>query len=367
MSGFYLSYEWLHWTRPSGPPAALPKGIDRTYVTTPEGPLELLCARPAIPMSKVPVVFAHGGMGSAWVWTQYMLFLAQNGITSFAVSTRGHGESWHPSFLRMLYGTTKRMLGNDLVAGIKAVEAMERSEVVLVGHSSGGGLSQFIVNEGDVQVKGLGLLAAVPGTGSYVSPVAVTTPLASLTSDSLDVYLNWACFDPWFAIRMVFHGWHSNSPLSHPFLTRRAFFSDEYPEENLIEFQKHASRYESFLWPLGMMCPFVNARRLLGDIRDWGHGSERILVMAGTEDKLMTRDVQVKAASTYRTAYLTLVAEKKIDDKDRSIEMLEGEGGLDTGGCGVRQAWVPGAGHHVQNDVQWKVGAAKLLAWLRQL
>ena len=95
-----------------------------------------------------------------------MQYLAQNGVTSYAVSTRGHGESWHPNFFRMLYATTKRMLGNDLVAAIKEVETKEGSEVVLVGHSSGGGLSQFVVNEGDVKVKGLALLDAVPGTGS---------------------------------------------------------------------------------------------------------------------------------------------------------------------------------------------------------
>jgi len=116
------------------------------------------------------VVFAHGGMGSAWVWHEYMRYLAANGITSYAVSTRGHGASWHPSFLRMLYATTTRDLADDLVAGVKAVQEREReetgSEVVLVGHSSGGGLSQFIVAEGDVRVKGLGLLGAVPGTGS---------------------------------------------------------------------------------------------------------------------------------------------------------------------------------------------------------
>lgn len=166
---------------------------------------------------------------------------------------------------------------------------------------------------------------------------------------------------------MVFHGWHSNSPLSHPFLTRRAFFSDQYPEEDLIEFQRHSNRYESFLWPLGMMYPFVNARRLLGGIRGWGHGSERILIMAGTGDKLMTQGVQVKAAKTYRDAFSALVDEKKIDEDSGSVRKLEGEGGKDNGGCGVRLAWVPGAGHHVQNDVQWKVGAAKLLAWLGQL
>ena len=174
---FYLSYNWIYWTRPSGPPSTLPAGIERSFIQTPHGPIELLCAKPNSSSSSSKrrittassnvVVFAHGGMGSAWVWTPYMLYLAQHGVTSYAVSTRGHGESWHPAFLRMLYGTTKRDLGDDLVDGIKAVQAREGGgEVVLVGHSSGGGLSQFLVNEGDVKVKGLGLLGAVPGSGS---------------------------------------------------------------------------------------------------------------------------------------------------------------------------------------------------------
>lgn len=176
---FYLSYQWLYWTRPSGPPSSLPTGIERMFIKTAGGNIELLCAKATKPTSKTPVVFAHGGMGCAWVWIPYMQYLQERGIASYAVSTRGHGESWHPSFLRMSYATTKRMLGDDLLAGIKAVERMEGSEVVLVGHSSGGGLSQFIVNEGDVKVKALGLLDAVPGTGSY------------------QVYYNWWRLDPW--------------------------------------------------------------------------------------------------------------------------------------------------------------------------
>ena len=94
---------------------------------------------------------------------------------------------------------------------------------------------------------------------------------------------------------MVFHGWHPNSPLSHPFLTRRAFFSDEYPEDELIEFQRRSSRYESFLWPLGMMYPFVNARRLLRGIRGWGHGSERVFIMAGTGEAVSFAELDRRA------------------------------------------------------------------------
>lgn len=168
MFNFFLSYDYLYWTRPSGPVPPPPMGFERDFINTPCGVVELLSITPASRNpSAPPVVFAHGGMGCAWMWTPYMRYLATRGIASYAVSVRGHGNSWHPSFLRMLYTVTKRDLADDLVAGIKAVETREGgSQVVLVGHSSGGGLSQFVLHEGDVKVKGLALLGAVPCTGS---------------------------------------------------------------------------------------------------------------------------------------------------------------------------------------------------------
>ncbi|KAI0113650.1 Alpha/Beta hydrolase protein [Nemania sp. FL0031] len=323
----HLSFQYLHWRRPSGTPAAAPQGTTRTFIPTPSGDLELLCAKPLNPVAGIPpVVFLHGGMGSAWMWHEYMRHLAEHGVTSYAVSARGHGASWHPFFFRMLYATTKRELANDFVAGIKAVQEWEGSEVVLVGHSSGGGLSQFILSEGDVKVKGLALLGAVPGTGS------------------LSVYVNWWLLDPWFMIRMIFHGWHSNSPLSHPSLVKQAFFGRDYPGDKLLEFQRHLNRYESFLWPLGMMFRFVDPKRMMRNIIGWE-----------------------KSAETYRIAFSELVRESKLEAKDETIHALPGEGDLDNAGHGVDLAWVPGAGHHLQNDMPWEIGAAKLWAFLRRL
>lgn len=108
-------------------------------------------------------------MGSAWVWCEYLSYLSARGIPCYAVSLRGHGESWQPSFLRMVYGTSRAQLAGDLVAGVRWVMAREGGrEVLLVGHSSGGGLSQGILSDGELKVKGLALLGAVPGFGSYV-------------------------------------------------------------------------------------------------------------------------------------------------------------------------------------------------------
>lgn len=73
-----------------------------------------------------------------------MEYFAARGIPSYAVSLRGHGESWHPSYLRMVYGTTKRALADDVVAAVRWVQDREEAgEVVLVGHSSGGGLASM--------------------------------------------------------------------------------------------------------------------------------------------------------------------------------------------------------------------------------
>lgn len=101
-----------------------------------------------------------------------MTFFSQHNIPCYALSLRGHGGSFYPSFLRMLYATFKSDLADDLVAGIEFAERREREmgaedgRVVLVGHSSGGGLSQDALSRGRVRVRGLVLAAAVPGYGS---------------------------------------------------------------------------------------------------------------------------------------------------------------------------------------------------------
>ncbi|WYZ36685.1 hypothetical protein EsH8_II_000191 [Colletotrichum jinshuiense] len=346
---FKLAYQWLYWTAPTGEPPAAPEGLTRYWVETPSGRIEVLSNQGANPKtSKTPIFFIHGGMGSAWVWTEYMQYFAKHDVPCYAVSLRGHGNSWHPSYLRMVYFTTRQNLTDDAVAAIRWVQERQGSEVLLVGHSSGGGLSQGILSAKQARVKGLALLGAVPGAGSY------------------GVYANWAVFDPWFAIRMLFHGWHPNSPLSHPFLVKQAFFGDQMPESGVLKFQKHVNRYESFLWPISMMKPFVRATDIITSIGGWGT-SERIMILTGAQDKLMTHGVMTKMAAFYRDAFAELVRAKKLDAKVYEVKRLSGEGDEDDEENGVTLAWVPGAGHHLQNDVMWEVGAKKLLGFYEQL
>ncbi|KAI5458565.1 Alpha/Beta hydrolase protein [Mariannaea sp. PMI_226] len=315
-NNFHFTYQWLSFTRPSGPLSPVPEGLERHWVDTVNGTLEILFAKPATVPTGPPVFFCHGGMGSAWVWTEYMQYLAARGVPCYAISLRGHGDSWHPSYLRMVFGTTRRMLSDDLVAGIQWVQVRENSQVVLVGHSSGGGLSQGILSEGRVDVKALALLGAVPAYGS------------------MGVYMNWSRLDPWFMVRLMLHAFHPNSPLSHPILTHRAFFGDRFPMSAVMPFQRRMNRYESYGWPFSMMRPFATASSVLRHIHSEASSGYKVLVMAGSQDALMTPQVTRETTEFYRA---------------------------EAGAERVRMESVEGAGHHLQNDVQWEDGAAKLL------
>lgn len=180
------------------------------------------------------------------------------------------------------------------------------------------------------------------------------------------VYQSWRKLDPWFIPRMLLHLWHPNSPLSHPALTRRAFFSNEQTDAYVEAFQDKASPYESFIWALGMMKPFVDGEKILRQISGWGSG-QRIMVLAGELDKIMRLPIMEDLAQSYRTRYSSMVQQGTLDGVDAEVVPLSGEGGRDNNGHGVRYCVVPQAGHHLQNDVPWEIGAQKLLAFYEQL
>jgi pimeloyl-ACP methyl ester carboxylesterase len=75
-----------------------------------------------------------------------------------------------------MYFTSREAIAGDLVAAITEVERIEGERrkteekllVVLVAHSAGGALAQWVLSRGLVKVQGFCMFAAVPGFGSYV-------------------------------------------------------------------------------------------------------------------------------------------------------------------------------------------------------
>jgi non-heme chloroperoxidase len=101
-----------------------------------------------------PVVFSHGWPLSSDAWEYQMLFLAQNGYRTIAHDRRGHGRSSQPSD-----GNDMDTYADDLA---ELIEALDLIDVVLIGHSTGGGeVTRYIGRHGTSRVAKAVLVSAV--------------------------------------------------------------------------------------------------------------------------------------------------------------------------------------------------------------
>ncbi|CAM6054825.1 unnamed protein product [Sphagnum tenellum] len=101
------------------------------------------------------VTFSHGWPLSSDAWDTQMLFLAQHGFRTVAHDRRGHGRSSQPS-----RGNTMDTYADDLGA---LIEALNLNEVILVGHSTGGGeVVRYLGRHGSMRAAGAILIASVP-------------------------------------------------------------------------------------------------------------------------------------------------------------------------------------------------------------
>jgi non-heme chloroperoxidase len=102
-----------------------------------------------------PVVFSHGWPLSADAWDAQMLFLSSHGYRTIAHDRRGHGRSGQP-----WNGNDMDTYADDLAA---LIEKLDLKNIVLVGHSTGGGeVSHYIGRHGNSRVAKIVLIGAVP-------------------------------------------------------------------------------------------------------------------------------------------------------------------------------------------------------------
>jgi non-heme chloroperoxidase len=102
-----------------------------------------------------PVVFSHGWPLSAEAWEDQMVFLAARGYRCIAHDRRGHGRSDQP-----WNGNDMDSYADDLAA---LVEALNLTQAVHVGHSTGGGeVARYIGRHGTRRVAKAVLIGAVP-------------------------------------------------------------------------------------------------------------------------------------------------------------------------------------------------------------
>lgn len=102
-----------------------------------------------------PVVFSHGWPLTADAWDAQLYLVASSGYRGIAHDRRGHGRSsqtWD--------GNEMDTYADDLAS---LIETLDLSDVILVGHSTGGGeVARYIGRHGTSRVAKAVLLGAVP-------------------------------------------------------------------------------------------------------------------------------------------------------------------------------------------------------------
>lgn len=102
-----------------------------------------------------PVVFSHGWPLNADVWDDQLMLVASQGYRGIAHDRRGHGRSSQP-----WDGNDMDTYADDLA---ELLEKLDLHNVVLVGHSTGGGeVTRYIGRHGTSRVARAVLVSAVP-------------------------------------------------------------------------------------------------------------------------------------------------------------------------------------------------------------
>jgi non-heme chloroperoxidase len=102
-----------------------------------------------------PVLFSHGWPLNADAWEKQMVFVAANGYRAIGHDRRGHGRSSQP-----YDGNEMDTYADDLAT---LIEELDLREIVLIGHSTGGGeVTRYVGRHGTSRVAKVVLVGAVP-------------------------------------------------------------------------------------------------------------------------------------------------------------------------------------------------------------
>ena len=192
--------------------------------------LELISKYPLKSSHPTPLLFIHGTLFTAACWDVHFLdCFAQHGYAAHAVNLRGHGKSKGREKLRWT-----RIA--DFVEDVAQVVQQLPSPPILIGHSMGGFIIQKYLEDHDAPAA---VLLSSPSPAGLM-PTAIRT----------------ARRQPWVFTKV-------NLTLSllpfiaTPQLVGEAFFSDDLPEEQLLEYWKQTQddSFRAFLDMIALDLP----------------------------------------------------------------------------------------------------------------
>ena len=255
--------------------------------------LEILSKYPVENRRPTPLLFIHGTLHTAACWDVHFLdYFVQHGYAAHAVSLRGHGKSEGREKLRWT-----RIA--DFVDDVATVVRQLPSPPILIGHSMGGFIVQKYLENNDTPAA---VLLSSPSPAGLL-PTAIRT----------------AWRQPWVFAKVNLT--LSLRPLiATPQLVGEAFFSDDLPDEQLLQYWKQ-TQDDSFMAFLDMVAL---------DLPKPARVKTPVLVLGAARDNMISpREVEATAR-----AYNT------------------------------RAEIIPDVAHNSMLERNWQAVAKRILAWL---
>ena len=257
--------------------------------------LEMISKYPPRSAHPTPLLFIHGTLHTAACWDVHFLdYFAQHGYAAHAVNLRGHGNSEGREKLRWT-----RIA--DFVEDItNAVERLP-SPPILIGHSMGGFIVQHYLEDHDAPAAVLLSSAAPAG----LLPTAIRTARRQLWV--------FAKVNLTLSLRPL---------LAAPQLVGEAFFSNDLPEELLLEYWKQTQddSFRAFLDMVALDLPKPEKVKT------------PVLVLGAERDNMIAPAEIEATARAYKT----------------------------------QAQIIPGVAHNSMLELQWERVAERILVWLNE-
>lgn len=319
--------------------------IESLQITTPSGPLELLACLPHTPTKHQPLLFLHGAHCAAACFQELLPLTSRAGYASYALSLRGHGQSWQPNNFVFHALTSIDSYVADAAAGIDFVATEHpAAALVLIGHSMGGGVLQRVLATVQPQrnIAGLVLLASAPLSGGGLDVArnwqAAEAALAHVQAQQAQIsgettHQGWV---PWLLSFFTI-----KTGLDTSAHVRNKFFSQDTPEDVVQGWIRNSkSRLESIRVSIETFWPLADPVAVLAAIGDADTPiGRKVLCISAERDVLIPSEVSRKNFDAYRT-------------------VCQGEEE-------VLYTEVSGSAHHIMLDIAHERCAKLIVRWLQ--